>query len=155
MAEVTLHEKLIAIQSELKVPKTENNEFAGFKYRTLPKIEEVLKPILAKRGLVLTFTDEVLEVGGRVYVKAKATLSDGTNSISTEAYAREAVAPKSKMDDSQLTGSCSTYARKYAVGGMFLIDDAEDADPKSGNVKSTKGINTDKPVNKVSDDFDI
>lgn len=124
----TLHDVLVEIQQELKVPKDINNDFGGFKYRNLEQIEDKLKPFLKKFNLTLKFDDEMVAVGDRVYVKATATLSNGTDSISGTAYAREAVTPKAKMDDSQLTGSCSSYARKYAAAGLFLIDDTKDAD---------------------------
>lgn len=128
MAEsLTLHEKLVLIQSELKVPKGQNNDFGGFKYRNLEDIENQVKPFLSKHGLTLVLSDEMVEVGSRIYVKATATLQDGKESIFNTAYAREAEAKKG-MDDSQLTGATSSYARKYAASGLFLIDNTADAD---------------------------
>jgi len=124
----TLHDVLAEIQQELKVPKDITNDFGGFKYRNLEQIEDKVKPFLKKFKLTLKFDDDIVGVGDRVYVKATATLSDGKDSISAVAFAREAVTPKAKMDDSQLTGSCSSYARKYAAAGLFLIDNTEDAD---------------------------
>lgn len=127
----TLHDVLAEIQQELKVPKDINNDFGGFKYRNLEQIEDKVKPFLKKFNLTLKFDDDIVGVGDRVYVKATATLSNGTDSVSAVAFAREASQPKAKMDDSQLTGSCSSYARKYAASGLFLIDNTEDADSYS------------------------
>lgn len=124
----SLHDKLIDIQQRLKVPKDINNDFGGFKYRNIEQIEAKVKPLLKEHKLTLIFTDRVIAVGDRVYVESTATLSDGVDHIKATALAREAEEPKAKMDDAQLTGSCSSYARKYAVGGLFLIDDVKDAD---------------------------
>ena len=144
MADISLHEKLIDIQQKLKVPKDNNNDFGGFKYRNIEDIEDKIKPLLSEHKLTLVFDDEPVEVGGRVYIKATARLSDGKDSVKTSAYAREATTPKAKTDDAQLTGSCSSYARKYAAGGMFLIDNTKDADSDSHGPKEDKP--TDKPV---------
>lgn len=138
MKENTLHDKLVDIQQRLKVPKDIDNDFGGFKYRNLEDIEDKIKPLLKEHDLHMIFEDLPVEVGGRVYIKSTVYLSDGKNTISTSAYARESVAPKSKMDDSQLTGSCSSYARKYAAGGLFLIDNTKDADSFSGKEEPTK-----------------
>lgn len=124
----TLHEKLIDIQQNLKVPKTRENDFGGFSYRSVEDIEVALKPSLKKHSLTLTFEDEMIGIEGRVYVKAWAILSDGQDQIRVSAYAREAEKPKAKTDDAQLTGGCSSYARKYAAQGLFLIDDGK-SDP--------------------------
>jgi hypothetical protein len=124
----TLHDKLIDIQQNLKVPKTRENDFGGFSYRSVEDIEVALKPSLKKHSLTLTFEDEMIGIEGRVYVKAWAILSDGQNEIRVCAYAREAEKPKAKTDDAQLTGGCSSYARKYAAQGLFLIDDGK-SDP--------------------------
>lgn len=119
--------ELSRIQAELKAPKGKYNSFGKFKYRSCEDILEAVKPLLAKYQLILTLTDDVVEVGGRVYIKATATLSDGTNEKSVTAFAREAE-KKTGMDDSQITGTASSYARKYALNGLFLIDDTKDAD---------------------------
>lgn len=134
---MNLHEKLIDIQQKLKVPKDISNDFGGFKYRNIEEIETKLKPFLSEHKLSLRFSDRPIEVGGRVYIEATAILSDGTDTIENTAVAREATAPKAKMDDAQLTGSCSSYARKYAAGGMFLIDDTKDADSYSHQTRVT------------------
>jgi len=149
MAEVlTIHEKLLDIQQRLKVPKDINNDFGGFKYRNIEEIENKVKPYLAEHRLTLTFDDGIIEAGGRVYVQATAILSDGKDSIRVNAFAREAQNPKAKMDDSQLTGSCSSYARKYAAGGMFLIDDTKDADGMDNSKPAPKKTEA-KPVGKA------
>lgn len=124
VAEILQH-----IQTELKAPKNQKNNFGGYKYRNLESILENVKPLLNKYNAVLTITDDIITVGERIYVKAIATITsveDGDN-ITVSAYAREDVAKKG-MDLSQLTGACSSYARKYALNGLFCIDDTKDAD---------------------------
>lgn len=124
VAEILQH-----IQTELKAPKNQKNTFGGYQYRNLESILENVKPLLDKYKAVLTLTDDIITVSERVYVKAIATLTsveDGDN-ITVSAYAREDVAKKG-MDLSQLTGACSSYARKYALNGLFCIDDTKDAD---------------------------
>lgn len=119
--------KLMEVQEKLKAPKGQENKFGGYKYRSCEDILEAVKPLLKKNGLALFISDEITEVGDRIYVKATATLSDGETSISTTAYAREAESKKG-MDESQVTGATSSYARKYALNGLFAIDDTKDAD---------------------------
>jgi hypothetical protein len=121
-------ESLKKIQAELKAPKNQFNKFGNYAYRSAEDILEAVKPLLAKYNSMLTISDEIIEVGGRIYVKAQCTfMDDKGSSIITAAYARE---PESKkgMDESQITGAASSYARKYALNGMFLIDDNKDAD---------------------------
>lgn len=125
--ERTFNEKVVAVQSELKAPKGQFNGFGKYKYRSLEDINEAVKPLLAKEGLKLTISDEPVAVMDRIYIKASATLSDGGNSITVNGYAREAENKKG-MDESQITGTASSYARKYALNGLFLIDDTKDAD---------------------------
>lgn len=127
MADKTIHEKLVAIQSELKAPKSQTNTFGKYKYRSCEDILEAVKPLLKEQNLVLTISDEIVEVGGRVYVKATAKLSEMDMHILVTAFARESL-DKKGMDDAQITGSASSYARKYALNGLFLIDDTKDAD---------------------------
>ncbi|WP_339885371.1 ERF family protein [Vreelandella maris] len=122
-----LTEKLAEIQRTLNAPKSQHNKFGGYNYRSCEDILQAVKPLLG--GLVITVNDEMQAVGERVYVKATATLTDGEHSISTTAFAREAAAKKG-MDDSQITGSTSSYARKYALNGLLLIDDNKDADSR-------------------------
>lgn len=119
---------LIKIQSELKSPKNQENKFAGFKYRSCEDILESVKPLLSKYELLLTLNDEVVIIGDRYYVQATATVTDvDGNYVQTKALARESE-EKPKMDSSQVTGSASSYARKYALNGLFCIDDTKDAD---------------------------
>lgn len=123
----SLHEKLINVQSELKAPKSRKNSFANYSYRNCEDILEAVKPLLKEQGLVLTVSDEIVQVGDRFYVKARATLNCEDGSVHVDAYARE---PEEKRgsDASQITGAASSYARKYALNGLFLIDDNQDAD---------------------------
>lgn len=144
MADKSLHEKLIDIQQRLKVPKDQENSFGGFQYRNLEDIEDRLKPFLKEHKLSLIFRDEIVAVGERVYVKATANLSDGENAIKNSAFAREAVTPKAKTDDAQLTGACSSYARKYAASGLFLIDNTKDADSMDNSKTAVKSATTKK-----------
>lgn len=118
-------EKLAKIQKELKAPKDLRNTFGGYNYRSAESILEAVKPLLD--GAILTLEDDILLVGNRFYIKATATFQDGDYVKTTTAYARE---PESKkgMDDSQITGTASSYARKYALNGLFCIDDNKDAD---------------------------
>lgn len=125
-------EILNKMQCELHAPKNQYNSFGGYKYRSLEDIAEALKPLEAKYNVAVVLSDEVVEVGGRVYVKATATLKSTkpTNAgghIQTTAFAREEETKKG-MDAAQITGSASSYARKYALNGMFLIDDVKDPD---------------------------
>ena len=121
-------DSLKKIQAELKAPKNQYNKFGNYAYRSAEDILEAVKPLLAKYNSMLTISDEIVEAGGRIYVKAQCTfMDDKGSSIITAAYARE---PESKkgMDESQITGAASSYARKYALNGMFLIDDTKDED---------------------------
>lgn len=124
----TLVERLQAVQSELKAPKGQTNKFGNYRYRSAEDILESLKPLLKKNGLALILTDEMVEIGNRIYVKASAAVIDPMGAqLSVNGYAREAEVKKG-MDDSQITGSASSYARKYALNGLFAIDDTKDAD---------------------------
>lgn len=123
----SITEKLNFIQHELKVKKSNVNSFAKFNYRTLDDIFENVKPLLDKTGCVLTISDELVDKNNGTYIKASVELSDGNDSISVDAFARESVGKKG-MDDPQMTGTASTYARKYACNGLFAIDDTEDSD---------------------------
>lgn len=118
---------LIKIQSELKAPKSQYNSFGKYSYRNAEDILEAVKPLLSKYNATMYITDEVVEVGSRIYVKATVTLSDGKETITASAYAREPETRKG-MDDSQITGATSSYARKYALNGLFAIDDTKDND---------------------------
>lgn len=116
------------IQCELKAPKNLKNNFGGFNYRNVENILEAVKPLLKKHEAILTISDDILQVGDRFYIKATATITDkDAKSISVSALARESLTKKG-MDDAQITGSASSYARKYALGGLFLLDDNKDID---------------------------
>jgi len=128
MAEKRTMNDMVYIQTSLKAPKGQYNEHFKFKYRSCEDILESLKPLLKETGSILTISDEIVQVADRIYVKATATLRTASGEIfSTTAYARESDSKKN-MDDSQLTGATSSYARKYALNGLFCIDDTKDAD---------------------------
>ena len=122
-----LQEALIAIQKKLKAPKDLYNKFGNYKYRSAESILEAVKPLLAENGVLLTITDELVMIGTRYYVKSTATAQKGGETMCGIGYAREDDSKKG-MDGSQVTGASSSYARKYALNGLFLIDDTKDAD---------------------------
>lgn len=122
-----IQEKLRKVQATLKAPKGQFNSFGEYKYRSCEDILEAVKPLLAEQGLTMVISDEIVAVGDRIYVKATATIYDEKENIWNTAYAREAE-KKTGMDESQITGTASSYARKYCLNGLFLIDDAKDAD---------------------------
>lgn len=123
-----IYEKLSAVQQALKAPKDQFNDFGKYHFRSAESILEAVKPLLKANGLVLLLSDEMEETGGRVYVHATAELIDLNNEhISVHAYAREEESKKG-MDASQVTGAASSYARKYALNGLFCIDDNKDSD---------------------------
>lgn len=120
--------ELNQIQSRLKAPKGQYNRFGGYRYRSQEDILEAVKPLLAEASCTLTVTDEIVPVGNRIYVRATATLKNGAGETeTTTAYAREEDVKKG-MDAAQITGSASSYARKYALNGLFCIDDTKDPD---------------------------
>lgn len=124
-----IHEKLNRIQTTLSAPKNQRNSFGGYNYRSCEDILEALKPLLKETKTVINLSDTVCLVGDRIYVQATATIidmEDGTKESAT-ALARESLSKKG-MDDSQITGTASSYARKYALNGLFAIDDNKDAD---------------------------
>lgn len=130
--------KLNKIQSQLKAPKNQRNNFGGYNYRSCEDIMEAVKPLLEATGTVLTVRDDIVAIGNRVYVKAIATLTDETgDTIQNCAFARE-VETKKGMDESQITGAASSYARKYALNGLFCIDDTKDADATNTHGKDEK-----------------
>jgi len=130
-------QRLINIQSELKCPKNQYNSFGKYNYRNCEDILEALKPLLKKESLAVVIKDEIIDIGTRFYVKATVSLIDqsGKTLIEASAFAREEETKKGQ-DGSQITGSASSYARKYAMNGLFAIDDTKDADsppPPGGN----------------------
>lgn len=131
----SLTEKLSAIQSELKAPKGQRNNFGKYNYRSCEDILEAVKPLLSKHGLSLTLADNIDCVLDRVYVQAVATLTDGEEVVETTAFAREEETKKG-MDGAQVTGAASSYARKYALNGLFCIDDTKDSDATNDHGKA-------------------
>jgi len=136
-----VHTKLMHVQSKLNVPKRHYNSFGKFYYRTTEDVLNALKPILAEYDLTLLLHDAPVEVADRVYIQATAELrcNDSMVSITNTAYAREG-ASKSGMDEMQLSGAASTYARKYALNGLFLIDDTLDSDSSEQQASSNHGL---------------
>ena len=136
-----LNSALIAVQSQLKAPKNQRNNFGKYNYRSAEDILEAVKPLLSANGLSMTISDSVEELGGMVVITSSVVVTDGTDSVTASAQA--GVDPNRKgMDIAQSFGSSSSYARKYAMNGMFLIDDTKDADATNthGNnsaIKST------------------
>ena len=124
---MSLIKKLVEIQTSLNAPKNQRNNFGKYNYRSCEDILEAVKPHLKQQGLFLFINDEIELIGDRYYVKATATITDGENSHSATAHAREEQQKKG-MDAAQLTGATSSYARKYALNGLFCIDDNKDAD---------------------------
>ena len=137
-----IHEKLAEIQRTLKAPKGQLNKFGGYKYRSCEDILEAVKPLLGEN--ILTLHDELVHIGDRYYVKATACLQDCLEKhfVAVPAYAREEETKKG-MDASQITGAASSYARKYALNGLFAIDDTKDAD--STNTHDSKPVEASKP----------
>lgn len=145
---MNLFEKLSRVQQKLKAPKNQYNDYGGYHYRSCEDVVEAVKPLLADEGLVMTISDELVQIGDRYYIKATVSVYDPENDAEhrVEGYAREEENKKG-MDSMQLTGATSSYARKYALNGMFAIDDTKDADAtndhgrnsnnKKGNKKRT------------------
>lgn len=148
---MNIHQKLQGIQSSLKAPKGQTNKFGGYRYRSAEDILTSVKPLLAEWACTLVITDEMVEVGGRVYVKSTAVIAStedsSDSSIHVNAYAREAETKKG-MDDAQITGSASSYARKYALNGLFAIDDTKDPDATNDH-----GSKLPKPTTKQKQGF--
>ncbi len=148
---MNIHQKLQGIQTELKAPKGQTNKFGGYRYRSCEDILTALKPLLAQYTCTLAISDDIVEVGGRVYVKATATLastsSEDDYTINVSGFAREAETKKG-MDDAQITGSASSYARKYALNGLFAIDDTKDPDATNDH-----GSKLPKPTTKQTQGF--
>lgn len=137
----TLHEQLVTIQQNLKAPKAQKNTFGNYNYRSCEDILEAVKPLL--KGCSILLSDEVVNVGIKNYVKAVAMFTDGNSEIVATAYAREAEEQKG-MSDAQITGAASSYARKYALNGLFAIDDTKDADTMDNTEKPQKATMEDR-----------
>ena len=132
-----MNDKLLKIQEQLKAPKNQRNDFGKYNYRSCEDIFEAVKPLLKENKITLRLTDELVQVGERYYIKATAILTDGVEIIENTAYAREEENKKG-MDGSQITGASSSYARKYALNGLFLIDDVKDSDATNVGEITTK-----------------
>ena len=146
---MNIYEKLSNIQNELKCSKNQFNKFGGYKYRSCEDILESVKPLLEKYKVTIILTDKLEQIGERYYIRAKAILIDTetNNSIENTAYAREEETKKG-MDGSQITGTSSSYARKYALNGLLLIDDTKDADTDEFAKENNKGKTKEEPKEK-------
>jgi len=138
---------LAEIQAKLKAPKSQFNKFGNYPYRNQEDILEALKPLVNPDGYSITINDEVVLIGSRIYVKATATLTNGKETFSSTAFAREDETIKG-MSVAQITGSTSSYARKYALNGLFAIDDTKDADATNQHGKEENTL-VSMPVKKV------
>lgn len=134
-----IYTALMAVQADLKAPKGQHNSFGKYDYRSAEDIIEAVKPLLKENGLFLNMADDVVLVGDRYYIKATVKVVDVVTgeSVQTSALAREA-AQKKGMDESQVTGTASSYARKYALNGLFAIDDTKDADTDQYKQQTSK-----------------
>jgi len=143
-----LKDTLIKIQKEMKAPKNQYNSFGGYNYRSCEDVLNAIKPYLD--GVYLNLQDEIICVGERYYIKATATLSDDDHSISSVAYAREPLSKKG-MDEAQVTGATSSYARKYALNGLLCIDDVRDNDQSGPHEQLNNHANSSKKLMATSD----
>lgn len=145
-----IYEKLMHIQTEIKAPKNLYNSFGNYKYRNAEGICEAVKPYLTKENASLVLHDDLVNVGDRIYVKATACLIDNESGRTVEvaAFAREALSKKG-MDDSQITGTASSYARKYALNGLFLLDDTKDADTDENRIERENRQEEKKTISKT------
>lgn len=141
-----IHQKLLMIQKELNAPKSHYNSFGKYNYRNCEDILEALKPLCDKNKAVVTISDEIAQIGDRFYVKAATVLTDieTGETVGATAYAREET-DKKGMDGSQITGAASSYARKYALNGLFAIDDTKDADGDEGGDEQNNSPKKPKP----------
>lgn len=141
------YKKLIQIQSTLNAPKNQFNSFGKYKYRSQEDILLALKPLLAQHGLFQHISDKIVSIDGRFYVEATVMVTDGENSLTNVSYAREDESKKG-MDGSQVTGASSSYARKYALNGMWGIDDSKDADSDEFTNQNNRNQNQGKQKQK-------
>lgn len=154
---MNIYEKLNKIQTELKAPKGQYNSFGKYKYRSCEDILEAIKPFLTETKTVLTINDEIVFIGNRFYVKATAVLTDCENEnsfIINSAFAREDDSKKG-MDGSQITGASSSYARKYALNGLFAIDDTKDADTDENAKQQGKAEQKQEPERITKEDVQL
>ena len=146
-----MSQELATIQSEIKANKSQFNKFGGYAYRSCEDFVEAAKPVLLKHGFYLTLSDELVMIGNRYYIKAHASISNGTLVYETTAFAREEETKKG-MDSSQITGAASSYARKYALNGLFAIDDTKDADTQDNTKTEENKGNAPKDEGEKGDD---
>lgn len=141
----SLNDKLVDIQGRLKAPKNQRNSFGNYNYRSCEDILEAVKPLLKEHNLTLNLTDETMQIGEIYFIQANAVISDGDKSIAVKAQA--GVSPNKKgMDIAQSFGASSSYARKYALNGLFLIDDTKDADAtNTHNNNNVEAVEDNKP----------
>ena len=148
--------RLIEIQNKLKVPKNQKNSFGNYKFRNCEDILEAVKPLLKEQNLAIVINDDILSLDGRFYVKATASLQDDTGKeiAKTTALARE-TEQRTKFDESQLTGAASSYARKYALNGLFAIDDTKDADTLNNGDDKAKPVEGKEKPNEPASAVDV
>lgn len=156
-----IYTKLMTIQSSLKAPKGQYNSFGKYKYRSCEDILESVKPLLSAQDCALVITDDIVIIGDRIYVKATAKLISGNEQVESSAFAREEEAKKG-LDSSQVTGAASSYARKYALNGLFCIDDTKDSDATNTHGQSKEEskvepkkeeLKNDNPTQEVYDEI--
>lgn len=147
---MNIYKKLFEVQQNLKAAKNQFNKFGGYNYRSCEDILTALKPLLNEQQVILLINDEVIEVGGKNYIKATARFIDieTGESVENSALAREDEDRK-KMDSPQITGSCSSYARKYALNGLFMIDDVKDSDATNKHGKDEPKVPAEGPKEKI------
>ena len=136
-----MENQLSIIQSKVKAPKGQFNSFGKYNYRSAEDILEAVKQVVNPMGYSITISDTIINVGDRYYIKATATLSNGKESWSVDGYAREEESKKG-MDGSQVTGASSSYARKYALNGLFALDDTKDSDATNTHGKENSNLDT-------------
>lgn len=144
--------KLSSVQQNLKAPKGQRNNFGNYNYRSAEDILEAVKPLLFEAGIVMTISDSIVNHGDRYYVEATVTVQNGTDSLQATGMAREAETKKG-MDEAQITGAASSYARKYALNGMFDIDDTKDADSNEHRQQTTAKAPQATPAPKSDDEL--
>lgn len=150
----SIYYKLQQIQIKLKAPKNQHNSYGGFDYRSCEDIYEAVKPHLKEYCLTLIMTDDLLQIGDRYYIKATAKLTDGSQTLENYAYAREDESKKG-MDGSQITGAASSYARKIALNGLFLIDDVRDSDGNNADITNEDRLKLMSRMNELELELDI
>lgn len=152
--ELTFQQKLISLIGELKAPKGQKNTFGKYNFRSAEDILEAVKPLAVKYSLLPNLSDEIVIIGERYYIKATASISDGEATKESIGYARESETKKG-MDDSQITGTASSYARKYAMNGLYLIDDTKDSDSNEYQNVQNKPVKQEKSIDKTKQEIVI